>query len=185
IFLFTGTATPEIYTLSLHDALPIYNRSDLVTINEITVETSENISSVIGGINKMYTKTVDNLGYHDLSKLKKNSKAIDKLEEEIDELKGNIFYFIKSLDDDSIEASKFYILILDHLQDMVQSIVFITRNSYNHVNNNHKNLKFNQVRDLKGIDDKMQKVFDEIMYIFDTHSFSSIEEVISEKQQLL
>jgi hypothetical protein len=51
-----------------------YNRSDLVTINEITVETSENISSVIGGINKMYTKTVDNLGYHDLNKLKKTAR---------------------------------------------------------------------------------------------------------------
>nr|WP_311195874.1 hypothetical protein [Antarcticibacterium sp. 1MA-6-2] len=162
-----------------------YNRSDIVTINEITVETSENISSVIKGINKMFSKTVENLGYHDLAKLKKNSKAIDKLEEEIDELKGNIFYFIKSLDDDSVEASKFYILILDYLQDMVQSIGYITRNSYNHVHNNHKNLKFNQIRDLKGIDDKMQKLFDDIQLIFDTHSFSNIDEVISEKQQLL
>src|SRR5690606_37212271 len=173
IFLFTGTATPEIYTLSLHDALPIYNRSDLVTINEITVETSENISSVIGGINKMYTKTVDNLGYHDLSKLKKNNKAIVKLEEEIDELKGNIFYFIKSLDDKSLEASKFYILILDYLQDMVQSIGYITRNSYNHVHNNHKNLKYNQIKDLKGIDEKMQSLFDDIQHIFDTHKFTN------------
>ena len=162
-----------------------YNRSDIVTINEITVETSENISSVIGGINKMFTKTVDNLGYHDLNKLKKNSKAIDKLEEEIDELKGNIFYFIKSLDDDSVEASKFYILILDYLQDMVQSIGFITRTSYNHVHNNHKNLKFNQVRELKGIDVKMQSLFDDIQHIFDTHKFGNIEGVIAEKQQLL
>lgn len=162
-----------------------YNKSDIVTINEITVETSENISSVIGGINKMFTKTVDNLGYHDLNKLKKNSKGIDKLEEEIDELKGNIFYFIKSLDDDSIEASKFYILILDYLQDMVQSIGFITRTSYNHVHNNHKNLKFNQVRELKGIDVKLQSLFDDIQHIFDTHKFNNIEGVIAEKQQLL
>lgn len=162
-----------------------YNKSDIITINEITVETSENISSVIGGINKMFTKTVDNLGYHDLNKLKKNSKAIDKLEEEIDELKGNIFYFIKSLDDDSIEASKFYILILDYLQDMVQSIGFITRTSYNHVHNNHKNLKFNQVRELKGIDVKLQSLFDDIQHIFDTHKFGNIEGVIAEKQQLL
>ncbi|MCF4100154.1 inorganic phosphate transporter [Gillisia sp. M10.2A] len=161
-----------------------YNRSDIITINEITVETSQNISNVISGINKMFTKTVDNLGYHDLNKLKKNSKAIDKLEADIDELKGNIFYFIKSLDDDSVEASKFYILILDHLQDMVQSIAFITRNSYNHVHNNHKNLKFNQIRDLKGIDDKMQILFDEIKSIFDTHSFSTIDGIIADKQQL-
>lgn len=162
-----------------------YNKRDIITINEITIETSENISSVIGGINKMFTKTVDNLGYHDLGKLKKTSKQIDKLEADIDELKGNIFYFIKSLDDDSVEASKFYILILDHLQDMVQSIGFITRNSYNHVHNNHKNLKFNQIRDLKGIEEKTQGLFDDIKLIFDTHSFHNIDKVISEKQYLM
>ena len=162
-----------------------YNKNDIVTINEITVETSENISNVIKGINKMFTKTVDNLGYHDLNKLKKNSKAIDKLEEDIDELKGNIFYLIKSLDDDSVEASKFYILILDYLQDMVQSIGFITRTSYNHVHNNHKNLKFNQIRELKGIDEKLQSLFDDISFIFDTHKFGKIDKVIAEKQQLL
>ncbi|WP_081208715.1 inorganic phosphate transporter [Salegentibacter sediminis] len=162
-----------------------YNKTDIITINEITAESSENISSVIGGVNKMYTKTVDNLGYHDLGKLKKNSKAIKKLESEVDELKGNIFYFIKSLDEDSVEASKFYILILDYLQDMVQSIGYITRNSYNHVNNNHKNLKFNQVRDLKKVDEKMQVLFDDIKDTFDNHEFSNIEEILAEKQQLL
>ncbi|MDT0648805.1 inorganic phosphate transporter [Autumnicola edwardsiae] len=162
-----------------------YNRTDIITINEITSETSENISSVIGGVNKMYTKTVDNLGYHDLSKLKKNNKAIKKLENEVDELKGNIFYFIKSLDDDSVEASKFYILILDYLQDMVQSISFITRNSYNHVHNNHKNLKFNQIRDLKKIDERMQVLFDDIKNLFDNHEFGDIERILSEKQELL
>ncbi|MGA9590293.1 MAG: inorganic phosphate transporter [Salegentibacter sp.] len=162
-----------------------YNKTDIITINEITAETSENISSVIGGINKMFTKTVDNLGYHDLGKLKKNSKAINKLEAEVDDLKGNIFYFIKSLDEDSVEASKFYILILDYLQDMVQSISFITRNSYNHVNNNHKNLKFNQIRDLKKVDDKMQVLFDDIKDTFDNHEFGNIEGILAEKQQLL
>lgn len=162
-----------------------FNKSDILTINEITSETSENISSVIGGINKMYSKTIDNLGYYDLSKLKKTNKAIDKLEREVDELKGNIFYFIKSLDDDSVEASKFYILTIDYLQDMVQSIGFITRNSYKHVHNNHKNLKFNQIRDLKKVDDKMQVLFDEIKHTFDHHEFAHINRILAEKQQLL
>ena len=162
-----------------------FKHSDIVTINEITIESSQNISSVIGGINKMYTKTVDSLGLHDLNKLKKNNKGIEKLEAEIDELKGNIFYFIKSLDDESVEAGKFYILILDHLQDMVQSIGFITRNSYNHVHNNHKNLKFNQTRDLKAIDSKMQVLFDDIKFIFDKHSFNNVDKVIAEKRVLL
>ncbi len=162
-----------------------FNKSDIITINEITSETSENISNVIQGINKMYSKTVDQLGYYDLNKLKKNYKRIEKLENEVDELKDNIFYFIKSLDEDSVEASKFYILTLDHLQDMVQSIGFITRNSYNHVHNNHKNLKFNQIRDLKKVDDKMQILFDEITHTFDNHEFGNIDNLLSEKQDLM
>lgn len=162
-----------------------FNRSDIITINEITSETSENISNVIRGINKMYTKTVDHLGYYDLSKLKKSYKKIEKLEADVDELKGNIFYFIKSLEEDSVEASKFYILTIDYLQDMVQSIGFITRNSYNHVHNNHKNLKFNQIRDLKKVDEKMQILFDEIEETFDNHEFGNIDGILDEKQQLL
>lgn len=162
-----------------------FKKSDIITINEITSETSENISNVIGGINKMYTKTVDQLGYYDLSKLKKNYKKIEKLESEVDELKDNIFYFIKSMDEDSVEASKFYILTLDYLQDMVQSIGFITRNSYNHVHNNHKNLKFNQIRDLKKVDDKMQILFDEITETFDNHEFGNINNLLNEKQELM
>ena len=84
-----------------------------------------------------------------------------------------------------MEASKFYILTLDYLQDMVQSIGFITRNSYNHVHNNHKNLKFNQIRDLKKVDDRMQVLFDEIKETFDNHEFGNINRLLTEKQDLL
>ena len=162
-----------------------FDPSDIVSIQGIIKETSNNISSVIGGVNKMYSKTVDNLGYHDRKKLKKNKKAIKKLEAEIDDLKSNVFYFIKSMDDSSMDSSKFYILNLDYLQDMVQSIGFITRNSYNHVNNNHKNLKFNQVRDLKRIDEKMQVLFDDIQELFEKQAFENISTILAEKQQLL
>ena len=162
-----------------------FNKSDIITINEITAETSENISKVIAGIDKVYSKSVDHLGYYDLNKLKKNYKRIEKLEVEVDELKDNIFYFIKSLDENSVEASKFYILTLDYLQDMVQSISFIARNSYNHVHNNHKNLKFNQIRDLKKVDDRLQVLFDELMLTFNNNEFDKIDSLLNEKQELL
>ncbi|WP_079736622.1 inorganic phosphate transporter [Salegentibacter salegens] len=162
-----------------------YKRTDIITINEITVESSVNISQVISGIRKRYTKTVDNLGYHDLGKLKKNNKKVGELEKEIDDLKGNIYYFIKSLDEDSVAASRFYIHLLDYLQEMVNSTRYITRNSFEHVNNNHKNLKFNQIRDLKKIDKKLQELFEEIKYTFDEHDFERLDDILAEKQQLL
>ncbi len=162
-----------------------FNRSDIITINEITQETSQNVSNVIKGINKRYSKVINHLGYHDLSKLKKDKKRLNELDGEVEELKDNVFYFIKSLEDNSVEASKFYILFLDYLQDMVQSIGLIAQSSYKHVNNNHKNLKFNQIRDLKSVDRDMQVLFDDIIETFDSHSFENINRILEEKQKLM
>lgn len=162
-----------------------FSRKDISTINDIVLESSENISTVIGGVNRMFSKTVKNLGLYDKSKLKKNKKAIKKLEREIDEIKRNVFYFIKTIEEESLNSNQFYIHILDHLQDMVQSIGYITRNSYNHVNNNHKNLKFNQIRDLKKVDNRIQVLFDETAGIFDSQDFSRIERLLAEKQELM
>ena len=162
-----------------------YKRTDIITINEITSESSVNISQVISGIQKRYTKTVDNLGYHDLGKLKKNNKKVSELEREVDELKGNVYYFIKSLDEDSVEASRFYIHLLNYLQEMVNSTRYITRNSFEHVNNNHKNLKFNQIRDLKKIDKRLEQLFSEIKYTFNEHDFERLDSILAEKQALL
>ncbi|WP_224484060.1 inorganic phosphate transporter [Robertkochia aurantiaca] len=161
------------------------DRTSLITINEIISESSDNISKVIGRVNAIYSDVIDNLGLQDLNKLKKSKKSLKKLEEEVDELKSEIFYFIKSLDDESVAASKFYILILDYLQDMVQSIGYIAKNSYSHVNNNHRNLKFNQIRDLKRIDDQLQSMFDTVKADFDKESFENIADIIEQEKELL
>ncbi|TQD39642.1 inorganic phosphate transporter [Haloflavibacter putidus] len=162
-----------------------FNRKDIISINEITSETSQNISGVIKNVNKRYSKIINHLGYHDLGKLKKDRKKLSKLEDDVDELKDNVFYFIKSLEENSVKASKFYILFLDHLQDMVQSISQISNASYRHVNNNHKNLKFNQIRDLKSVDREMQLLFDQIIETFDNQSFENIDKILDDKQLLL
>ena len=161
------------------------DRTNLITINEMIHESSHNIANVIYRVNSIYSSVVNGLGLEDLKKLRKNKKNLKKIDDEVDELKEDIFYFIKSLDDNSVEASRFYILILDYLQDMVQSIGYIVNNSHNHVNNNHKKLKFNQIRDLKGIDAKLQVLFDKIKKDFDEESFENIEGIIGEKQELL
>ena len=96
-----------------------------------------------------------------------------------------MFYFIKNLDENSVEASRFYILILGYLQDMVQSIEFITNSSHSHVNNNHKKLKFNQIRDLKTIDVQLQTILNRLEDSFKTEDFSKLDEILKEKNTFL
>jgi phosphate/sulfate permease len=160
-------------------------KEDIVTIKEMITESSSQISKVLHKTSTLYTNVIDNLGFQDLAKLKENKKSHKKLEKEIDELKSNVFYFIKNLDETSVEASKFYILILGYLQDMVQSVDFITNSSYAHVNNNHKKLKFNQIRDLKSIDIQLQTLFNKLEESFKIEDFTKLDEILKEKNTLL
>lgn len=160
-------------------------KEDIATVKEMITESSAQISKVFRKTSALYSNVMDNLSLQDLAKLKQNKKDQKKLEKEIDELKSNVFYFIKSLDDNSVEASKFYILILGYLQDMVQSIDFITVNSYAHVNNNHKQLKFNQIRDLKTIDGQLQHLLQLLEQSFKSEDFYKIDLILNDKQVLL
>src|SRR5690625_859837 len=184
IFMMVRSAVLHSKSVKAQEKEQKFNQQDIVTINEITLKISDNISSVLKRINKRYGKVIEHLGYHDLTKLKKDTKKLEKIESRVEELNDNVFNFIRTLDEDSVEASKFYILFLDYLENMSESLGEITRASYQHVHNNHKNLKFNQIRDLKQMDREMNLLFKETIEIFDTHSFENIDRLIVKKSHL-
>lgn len=160
-------------------------RSELITINGVIEESSDHIAEVATRINKLYTNVVDDLANHDLKKLKKTDKFVSKLNDEIDELKDNVFYFIKSLDETSVQASKFYIMVLGYLQDAAQSISYISRASFKHVNNNHKNLKKGQIKDLKEINIQLTSILGNVSTIFKKRDFDHLNPILIEKNELL
>ena len=160
-------------------------RAELITINGVIEESADHISEVANRVNKLYTNVVNDLSNHDLNKLRKTDKHVGKLNEEIDGLKDGVFYFIKSLDDTSVQASRFYILVLGYLQDVAQSISYISRASFKHVNNNHKNLKKDQISDLKEIDNQLSDLLTKVSTIFEHRSFDDLDPILIEKQALL
>lgn len=160
-------------------------RAELISINGVIKESSGHIAEVAERINKLYSNVVNDLANHDLIKLRKTDKHVTKLNHEIDNLKDGVFYLIKSLDDNSVQASRFYILILGYLQDVAQSISYISRATYKHVNNNHKNLKKIQLNDLKDIDQNLSFLLDNIKMTFENRSFDSLTLIIDKKRQLL
>ncbi len=161
------------------------HRSELISISGVIKESSDHISQVIRRVNKLYTSVSKDLASHDLNKLKKTDKQISKLNEESEQLKEEVFYFIKSLDDTSAEASRFYIMIIAHLQDISQSISYISKSSYKHVNNNHKHLTKSQIAELSDIDTSLDEMLVKIQEIFEKRAFDRLPDVIAEKQVLL
>lgn len=155
------------------------------SVQGVIQESAGNISNVIKRGNRIYTNAVSGLAKQDLVLLKKNKKQIDKLSTEVDSLRDNIFYFIKNLEETSLRASSFYINILGYLEDMTQSLEYISKVSHKHVNNNHKKLKFSQIKELKQIDDTLEVLLSDAKAAFDSRSFEQIESILNRKNEVL
>jgi phosphate/sulfate permease len=155
------------------------------TIIDLIEESSSNIALAMKRSNKIYTQSMDGLAKHDLDTLKKSRKGISKLNKEVEELRDNIFYFIKNLDESNVGASNFYITALSYLQDMTQSMEYISKAGYKHVHNNHKKLRFNQIKDLKQTDQYIEKLFSDIETIFQTKNFGGLTQLLMNKEELL
>jgi len=160
-------------------------KAESSSVQGVIYESANNIANVVKRGNKIYSNAINGLAKQDLSLLKKNQKQIDKLSLEVDELRDNIFYFIKNLDESSIGASNFYINILGYLQDMTQSLEYISKVSHKHVNNNHKKLKFSQIKELKEVDQRFERLFNNTKKAFDSRSFEEIGVILSRKQEIV
>ena len=160
-------------------------KSESSTVQGIISESADNISNVVSRTNKIYTDVLKGLAKEDVKALKKSKKGVEKLDQEVEELRDNIFYLIKNLDETSVRGSSFYITILAYLTDMTQSLDFISKKSYKHINNNHKKLKFNQIKDLQEIDDSLDGLLLEIEEVFNSRKFERISYVLSRKQELI
>lgn len=160
-------------------------KAESSSIQGVVEESADNIRAVVSRTSKIYTITVDGLAKQDLISLKKSKKGVLKLNDEVEELKDNIFYFIKNLDESSVGASNFYINVLGYLQDMSQSLEYISKASHKHVNNNHLKLRFNQIKDLKEIEQQLNTLFGKIKSTFSERNFANIDNILEEKNQLL
>jgi len=172
----------EIDHIKSEDTL---NAAESSSIQGVIIESSNNVAKVSKKIKKIYKSAIEGLATQNLKELKSNKKDVKYLSEEIDNLRDGLFYFIKNLDESTIKgASNFYINVLGSLQDIAQSLEYIAKITFKHVNNNHKSLTFNQIRELKEINLQLDILFERIKYSFSKNNFKEINNILSTEQSL-
>ena len=158
--------------------------SESSTVQGIISESADNIVNVLSRAKKLYAGILKGLSSQDANMLKKRKKRVAKLDGEIENLRDNIFFLIKNLDETSVRGSSFYISVLAYLTDIAQSVEFISKKSYKHVNNQHEKLKFKQFKDLMEIDDRLNLMYSEIIEIFNAKKFERISIVLAQRQEI-
>ena len=160
-------------------------KSQSKTVQGIIKESSDNVSEVINRTSKIYSSLIIGLSKQEADKLKKCKKNINKLDNEVEGLRNHLFYFIKNLDETSIIGSSFYISILAYLTDITQSLGYMAKKSFKHVENHHKPLKYNQIKDLTEIQRSISDVLSKIQVAFSNQSYKELGIIIEEKESLL
>ena len=61
---------------------------------------------------------------------------------------------------------------------MAQSLEYISKVSHKHINNNHKKLKFNQIKELKEVDASVEALFNDTKLAFDSRSFEANRKIL-------
>jgi len=160
-------------------------KSESSSIKGVMDESTKNVIKVFKRVDKVYAILYDGLAKHDKSLLKKGKKNINRLTGDVDELRENIFYFIKNLEESSLSASNFYIVMLSLIQDITDDLEYIVKKSYKHVNNDHSKLKLSQVRDLQEIHELTESVFQDAMEAFENNSIAKLEIVLNNRSKIM
>ena len=171
----------ENKTLKEEDELYI---TEAGSVQGLIAESAYNVSRMVRRANDIYKNTIHGLATEDVEALKKNKKSVKKLEDEISTLRNELYYFIKELDEDNVKASKFFIGLIDCLEDMCQSLELLNKKCQKHVINKHKKIKYTQVKALKTIENELEDLFSEIRFTFDLNDFDQIKDILPKKEIL-
>ena len=68
---------------------------------------------------------------------------------------------------------------------MTQSLEYISKVSHKHVHNNHKKLKFSQIKELKEVDARFERLFENTRKAFESHSFEEIGIILGRKTEIV
>lgn len=159
-------------------------KSDIRSLEQVTEASSNQISEVIAKANLFYKEVIENLTKNDLTSLSINKKLIKKLNKELDSTNDNLYNFIRNLDDNSAKSSRYYIISLGYLQDIIENLYIISNNAHNHVDNNHKPLKTSRCEDLSLVSEQLGNWYVEIYNMYKRFDFGSIDNVMKKRNKI-
>lgn len=133
---------------------------------EVYGVTEENVAErfltlLVGNLKKIireYRHTVEGLETEDIKKLRKTKKSIDEMATRTKYIKDHINVVIEKLDDMTIDSGSFLVQAMDYMREMIHSISFFSTHALEHVDNNHKPLTPEQIKELEHLSKHMETV---------------------------
>ena len=183
LFLFTCFLLYRNYLRYNKEAKKVKLENEILEIEKNTLEgvineSSKNIENVLNRSVKIFTLTTEGISKSDIKLLKKNSRQVTKLSDEVDELQENIFNYLKSNKKANKKATEFYLIILEKLTQITKRLSKISKITLKHVDEDRRKLPLSNIKVLLGLDINFKRLFESVINIFINKDFKKIENVL-------
>jgi len=153
--------------------------------NSIIQKCKEEIYMVFEQISHIYTQTLQGLAVEDRKNLKKLYKESRELYLKEKERKTHeMLPTLVKLQEDAINTGHYYVQVRDYLFEVSKSLMALTKESFDYINNNHTGLSSKQVEDLEVINKAVTEVYMGIVHMLRTSDFSDFEQILAKRDSI-
>ncbi len=129
---------------------------------------TKNLTILLGEFETILGATLKGLAAEDLNSLNATVRDFEKVFRQVETLKFQAGRDMARITDEDLEAGLSYVLVIDYLQEMAQSIRTIVEKSQKHIGNNHKPLLPVQMDELNEVLTRLKAQFQALQEVYRT-----------------
>ncbi len=151
---------------------------------DVLYNCTQTVVKTMEDTHRIYNHMLVSLFTENRHELKEMVSESEKMYQEANKRKYAIVNVIKKLEAQNVETAHYYVQIVDYLSETSKALLHCTRPAYEHINNNHRGMSGEQIKDLKAINDRVDEIFKQIADTLETKDFSALDKVMTMRDDL-
>jgi len=194
IGLMALTAFLVIRSQVLHKRLEAKKKTSLndvlcrtsIEAKEVYAESNQCISKTLVNIGSVIENTVIGLATEDAKLIAKTKSDLKKYQREYEDLSASFYFYLRKISSEDSKEAYYYLNVINHLQNISQSVDLICTKVFAHVNNMHKPMQRAKLDELKDLTSKLNALFRKITdELENDNAQSDHQSIVEERKEIL
>ncbi len=167
------TSVSQIFSSNLESFAQAIDESKEVTVKNLKLA------------NKVYSTSLDALAHEKKKDITQSFEKIQQLQKQNSKVQNKIIKYVRKMPKGNLAASRLYILMFDHMQDLYQSVQLISESIIDHLSNFHSQPSKEYLKVSNEIEKALTNYFSSVCEEIASSSFKSFGHVKEQHDQLI
>lgn len=151
---------------------------------EVIKQCADDICKTLEEIQSVYSQTLKGLFREDRKLLKQMEKESNVLYQQAHDRKYAVYTMLHTLNENYVTTGHYYVQVVDYVNEVTKALAHITAPSFEHIDNNHQGFTKEQIRDLRSIETKVNRIFMMTTHILKNNDWDKIDEAMALRDKI-